>query len=86
MPYITQFNRDYYEPHGPVPESAGDLNFTITSLVLAYLGDNPNYQLYNDAVGALECAKLELVRRSLSPYEDKKIAQNGDLDYPHSDS
>jgi hypothetical protein len=30
-------------------------------------------------IGALECAKLELYRRLASPYEDLKIADNGDI-------
>jgi len=32
-----------------------------------------------DAIGALECAKLELYRRVAAPYEDTKIAENGDV-------
>lgn len=31
--------------------------------------------------GAIECAKLEFYRRVAAPYEDKKIAENGDV-YP----
>lgn len=82
MPYIPQYQREWYEPAGPPPDSAGALNFAITALVLKYLGDSPNYQMFNDAVGALECAKLELTRRSIAPYEDRKAIENGDLDYP----
>jgi len=33
----------------------------------------------NDAIGALEGAKLELYRRVISKYEDKKIMENGDV-------
>jgi len=40
-----------------------------------------SYTFINDCVGALEGAKLELYRRVASPYEDKKIAENGDV-YP----
>lgn len=31
------------------------------------------------AKGAIECAKLEFVRRVVSPYEDQKILENGDV-------
>jgi hypothetical protein len=61
--------------------SSGELNFAITSLVLDYVnGIRPlSYSSINDAIGALECAKLELYRRLASPYEDKKIKENGDV-------
>jgi hypothetical protein len=35
--------------------------------------------MYNDAIGALEGAKLELYRRYVSAYEDDKIKENGDV-------
>lgn len=61
------------------PENAGELNFAITRLIQVYLGDGPNYQRYNDALGAIEGAKLELYARKVRPYEDSKIAENGDV-------
>ena len=61
------------------PNSPGTLNYIITKLVHWYLGDNPNYERYNAAIGVLECAKLELYRRKVSPYEDEKIKENGDV-------
>ena len=57
----------------------GTLNYIITRLVHWWLGDNPNYERYNAAIGVLECAKLELYRRKVSPYEDEKIKENGDV-------
>jgi hypothetical protein len=33
----------------------------------------------NEAIGVLECAKLELYRRVAAPYEDEKIAESGDV-------
>ena len=57
----------------------GTLNYIITRLVHWWLGDNPNYEKYNAAIGVLECAKLELYRRKVSPYEDEKINENGDV-------
>ena len=38
----------------------------------------PNAEL-NEAIGALECATLELYRRKVAPYEDGKIAENGEV-------
>lgn len=38
-----------------------------------------SYQTYNDIMGALEGAKLELYRRKIGIYEDKKIEENGDV-------
>lgn len=61
------------------PSNAGELNYVITRTVLSYLGASPNYQRYNDVIGALESAKLELYRRAVAPYEDTKIIENGDV-------
>lgn len=60
-------------------ERAGHLNYTITRLCLATLGRTPKYDDYNSVLGALEAAKLELYRRQVGPYEDLKIAENGDV-------
>lgn len=57
----------------------GTLNYIITRLVHWYLGDKPNYERYNAAIGVLECAKLELYRRKVSSYESLKCAENGDV-------
>jgi hypothetical protein len=37
------------------------------------------YAHINEAVGALECAKLELYRRVAAPYEDEKMKESGDV-------
>ncbi len=82
MPYIKQIFREKLEAGtlliGP-GLVAGELNYLITELIKKYLGSNPNYQRYNDVIGALESAKLELYRRKISPYEDTKIDENGDI-------
>lgn len=81
MPYIPQDDRPIAKA---MPLTAGELNFAITELVLFFLGSyTPEYQKFNDALGALEGAKLELYRRRIAPYEDKKIEANGDV-YPNS--
>lgn len=61
--------------------SAGDLNYIFTKMAHQYILDNGlSYQTFNDIIGALEGAKLELYRRKVSEYEDLKISENGDLD------
>lgn len=79
MPYIdpSDRNRASHAPHTP-----GELNFALTTLLHGYLQRKGlNYTHINDCLGALEGAKLEFNRRIVAPYEDGKIAQNGDLAY-----
>ena len=60
--------------------TAGELNYTITRILQGYLFSNGTcYQKINDCLGALEGAKLEFYRRTVAPYEDKKIQSNGDV-------
>jgi len=37
------------------------------------------YAHLNEVVGVLECAKLELYRRVVAPYEDQKMTESGDV-------
>jgi len=61
-------------------DTPGDLNYAFTVIAQAYLKEQGlNYQHINDIIGALEGCKLELYRRVAAPYEDDKIAQNGDV-------
>lgn len=78
MPYIDAASRAEIL-RGRPPATAGELNFAITSLVDAFLGDNLCYARLNEAIGAMECAKHELYRRIAAPFEDRKLAQNGDV-------
>ena len=81
MPYIKQDARDSLGMTCQRPPStAGELNYLITVLAQKFIADHGgNYEAYNAAIGALECAKLELYRRRVCPYEDSKIAENGDV-------
>ncbi len=64
------------------PKTVGELNFLITMQVLDYLAQaGTSYATINSLIGVLECAKLELYRRVVAPYEDEKIKENGDV-YP----
>ena len=81
MPYIQKEKR--YKLVAETlesPESPGELNYTITTLCSEYLRlKGVNYTNMNEVIGVLECAKLELYRRVVSPYEDIKIKENGDV-------
>jgi hypothetical protein len=79
MPYITQDKRAELEITNR-PETAGELNYCITMLLIDYLDrQGASYSTINDILGAVEGAKLEFYRRFASPYEDKKIIENGDV-------
>lgn len=82
MPYIKQSQRPTLD--GPIleliPEDEGELNYVITKIVQSYIARKGlRYVHINAAVGALECAKLELYRRIAAPYENQKIGENGDV-------
>ena len=79
MPYIKKSDRERLAAGGE-PESAGELNYTITKTLDGYLGRKGlNYSTLNEIIGVLECAKIELYRRIAADYEDGKIAANGDV-------
>lgn len=81
MPYIEPNRQGDLTPD-PVflPINPGELNFVITKVLDDYL-DSPglSYRRINEVIGVLECAKLELYRRIAAPYEDGKMAENGDV-------
>jgi len=89
MPYIAKDERDdmdyalnllkaYLEVSDDLP--VGKLNYIVSSLVSHLIGIyGTSYTIGNNLVGVLECAKQELYRRILIPYEDAKIELNGDV-------
>lgn len=78
MPYIKQEQRDELKYRTPI--NCGELNYEITQLIKEYIiRKGECYQTYNDIIGALEGAKLELYRRKTAPYEFDKIVENGDV-------
>lgn len=80
MPYIKQERRNAINANDSAPKDAGELNYTLTMVCRAYfLKQGGRYQQINDVLGALEGAKLEFYRRLAAPYEDTKIAENGDV-------
>lgn len=78
MPYIEEERREFFPRYNLVC-CPGDLNYAITQQIKSFLGTKPNYDKFNAAVGVLESAKLELYRRMIAPYEDKKKEENGDV-------
>ncbi|MEJ2539121.1 MAG: hypothetical protein P8188_03900 [Gemmatimonadota bacterium] len=84
MPYVATNARARLESGTP-PEDPGELNYAVTRLVDTYLKTRAaeagrlRYAHLNEAIGVLECAKLELYRRVAAPYEDRKRDESGDV-------
>ena len=82
MPYIRQDRRLGAEH---IPQNAGELNYAITKLLCGYIrSKGESYSTFNECIGALECAKLELYRRLVVPYERGKMLEHGDV-YEHGE-
>lgn len=83
MPYIKQTERDVIGPldYRQIPiTTPGQLNFVITKLCHHYIKDRQFcYATLNEVIGVLECAKQELYRTIVAPYEDKKRKENGSI-------
>ena len=89
MPYIPQEERTEIEDSLNLLKAqlgisddlpVGKLNYIVSTLI-SHLIDihGTSYTIGNNLVGVLECAKQELYRRILIPYEDAKIELNGDV-------
>lgn len=93
MPYIPLSDRARYDDAistlvttlvaQPPEKRKGHANYVITQIVRQAWGvhesGGESYSNYADVIGTLECAKMELYRRGVGPYEDGAIAKNGDL-------
>jgi hypothetical protein len=80
MPYVKNTDRGRLD-RGSAPQTAGELNYAISRLIDQYIASKGGvrYAHLNEAIGVLECAKLELYRRIAAPYEDQKKAEHGDV-------
>jgi len=84
-PYIKPEDRTELVGHarrlGLTADGPGELNFVLTTVIAAYLfgGQEPGYRDFNEVIGVLECAKLELYRRQVAPYEQEKCRLHGDV-------
>lgn len=77
MPYIENHKKMYAKLE---PVNAGELNYAITMMLQAYIEHlGTSYQTFNDVMGVLEGAKLEMYRRRIARYEDVKKMTNGDV-------
>jgi len=80
MPYIKKEHREDIPDIFPIKWTVGDLNYFFTNTLRNYIEvKGESYELYNSLIGVLECCKLELYRRKIADYEDKKIVENGDV-------
>ena len=84
MPYIKglarpQIDLAVSDIANDVYRQPGALNYAITKLVQAFLGEDENYASFATATGVLENVKQEMYRRLVAPYEDRKRAENGDV-------
>jgi len=86
MPYIPQEQRTIInQKMSDLLATAGDLtdgqlNYIISNLIYTHLQKtNINYSKLNSMIGVLDCAKLELYNRLITPYETQKITENGKL-------
>jgi hypothetical protein len=77
MPYIRPEDRGRSEP---TTADVGHLTFLFYRLALDALPASPRYADLHAVLGAMEAAKLEFYRRIVSPYEDGKIAEHGDVE------
>lgn len=88
MPYITKDGREKLDKQIDALVKAlksfgetnicGALNYTITRLMMGVIG-TITYSKVNNFYGMLGCCREEFYRRVAAPYEDKKMAENGDV-------
>jgi hypothetical protein len=84
MPYLKPNNRDEFidKLMKLEPLTSGELNFCITVLVHQWCKRKGiNYATLNEADGVLGCVQKEFYRRFVAVYEDKKIKENGDVNF-----
>lgn len=82
MPYIEKKKRLKFTiiNYLHVPDNPGELNYLFCKLAIGYVKKHgQRYQVFNDIIGALEGAKLEIHKRLIAGYEDKKRKKEGDV-------
>lgn len=88
VPYIARTDRARYqrvidELAAMVPQDRmarpGHMNYIISLLIRRVYGESMRYADHNEVAGLLSCVQQEFYRRATAPYEDEKIAQEGDL-------
>ena len=80
MPYIKTSERSPLLTDTRTPETPGQLNFLISTLIDDYVGRKGlSYATINEVIGVLECAKLEYYSRIATPYERIKLNENDEV-------
>lgn len=84
MPYIGRQDREDIKNAinkiSEMIETNGEMNYAISLLIHKYVEKKGlKYTNLNDAIGILECAKLEFYRTVVSPYEEIKKEANGSV-------
>lgn len=85
MPYIKRADRVRYEPYLGTLKSViamappGELAYVLFQVIRMWLGKDPNFSSFAKALGVLETTKLEVYRVLVTPYEDLKREENGDV-------
>lgn len=87
MPYIKREYRERLDPKidllvdelkkAPTEEVDGQVNYVIFRMLIHIYP--PRYFNYNRAIGVLSCVLQEFYRRHVAPYEDRKMAETGDI-------
>ena len=79
MPYITADAKRELEA-GRLANNPGELTYRFTQTIIAYIEERGlSYAALAEVLGALEGAKLDLERRIITPYEEKKQRENGEV-------
>lgn len=79
MPYLEAGIRASLND-GRKAQKGGELNYLISVLLNDFVVmKGMSYATVNEAMGAVESAKLEFYRRIAAPYEELKAKQNGDV-------
>lgn len=85
MPYITQDARSKFTDllnNLPQIDHAGELHYILSEIALKYVSQRGlSYQILNDVAGVSSLLVLELNRRLISDYEQKKAEVNGDTSF-----
>lgn len=84
MPYIKNDDREEFDKLIPqlveYIRAKGDLNYVVCEIIgQLCLRDGIGYTTISNWIDTLPDAEYELRRRILDPYEDLKIAENGDV-------
>ena len=92
MPYVKKEDRDDVDPMiqrlqtvlDPKFTQTGKVVYVVTRIVDDYVTGliretGQGFESLSEGIKILECAKLEMYRRLLGPYEDTKAKTNGDV-------